>query len=699
MKKVHRVLWILIVIASALAAPLMADKVLIYGPTVTGGMSSIEAQTAVSLGFTVDLITTPAAWLALTPADFQSYRAIIVGDPTCTEGTPAVLAPVEANANVWGPLVNGNVIIIGTDPALHSSLGNAAGTAVSQRAVAYAAAQPGKLGAYISLSCYYASAPSGTPVPLLNNAFGPNFLVRSSSGFNSVHMTATSSALVNPLPAPLNTVPPLSDSLLSNWSASTHEIFESWPLNFVVLAIAVTGSSYTAPDGTVGTPYILARGDVSVLSDISLTPASATNDIGTSHTFTASITPPLPGVVVTFKVISGPNAGLTFTALTDASGKASFTYASTAAGTDVIQAQFVNASGKTQTSNLARKQWVQTPKSCLRILQSQILCQLDAKGKPTGNYVWTFRIQNLSGMPVSHLFLANIAPAVATPDHIIFSPALGNNGISTSQQVVLSGVMPGPLTFTMSLHDERLDECCSIPVTLDLPSCDCGQIVREVTPRCFTFPFTSIPPPYRYTFQVQNLAPFAVENLLIAPVDPSDLVTPIPPSQLSVTKDVIPIAAIPQGGTSGPQTLALNGPLAKGGQKVCLRIGLHEKDLDPCCSIVRCFTLPSCFIDFSDVRPIGEARLTFREASFTIDAIGSSGKDGARIAAAGAKSVALAWEPLDSAGPLAPGAYVELRAVSGGDETAGTLRVAKRGDGAYEAVAKIDAAQTYRIEV
>jgi len=109
-------------------------------------------------------------------------------------------------------------------------------------------------------------------------------------------MTATSSALVDPLPDALNTVPPLADAALSNWDVSTHEIFETWPdkdpdNKFTVLAIAVTGSTFTAPDGTVGDPYILARGDVKVLSDVALTPESAINDIGTSHTLTATLTP------------------------------------------------------------------------------------------------------------------------------------------------------------------------------------------------------------------------------------------------------------------------------------------------------------------------------------------------------------------------------------------------------------------------
>lgn len=97
------------------------------------------------------------------------------------------------------------------------------------------------------------------------------------------------------------------------------------------------------------------------VGDITLTPASATNDVGTSHTVTAHVTE--DGVVqvgktVTFEVLSGPHAGTTGTAVTDASGDASFGYTGTAAGTDVIEASFVDSAGVTRKSNRATKEWV-----------------------------------------------------------------------------------------------------------------------------------------------------------------------------------------------------------------------------------------------------------------------------------------------------------------------------------------------------
>jgi hypothetical protein len=61
---------------------------------------------------------------------------------------------------------------------------------------------------------------------------------------------------------------------------------------------------------------------------------------------------------VTFTVVSGPNAGKGGTAMTNASGVATFTYSDTGgAGTDTIKATFVDSAGKTQTSNTVTKTW------------------------------------------------------------------------------------------------------------------------------------------------------------------------------------------------------------------------------------------------------------------------------------------------------------------------------------------------------
>ncbi|HEU4888460.1 MAG TPA: Ig-like domain-containing protein, partial [Thermoanaerobaculia bacterium] len=635
--------------------PLAADKVLILG--TTGGASSQEAVEALALlpaGSTVDVAPTEAAFNALAASGgFSAYRVVIVADPNCGQ------APVTPTlAPNWAKDITGNVIIVGTDQYTHRASG---GTKLVQQSMAYILSKP-QTGAFISLSCYYdypTAVPVGTPVPFLDNAFA------SSAGSFTVHGTSVAGCLNDAyLTATHPALAALTNADLDFWNCSVHEAFDTWPLDFVVLAIAKnSGSSYTAPDGTVGSPYILARGDIAVISNITLGPAVAVNELGKTHTVTATINPPVAGVTVTFKVVTGPNVGLTGTGVTNAGGQATFTYTSTTLGVDFIQAQFTRA-GVTQTSNLVRKEWVHTPKSCMRILQSKVLCETDANGVPTGNYIWQFRVHNTSGTPVSHLFISGLtSPVTATPDHIIFSPALGG-GVSALQQVVIKNAPPGPLTLMISLHDSRLEHCCSAEVTLDLPECDCAQMVKEATPACYSFPLSFVPPPYKYTFTIQNLSSILAQKVLVAAVSPIDLITPVPTSQLQVAAAVNNIPATGPGASAGPLTLNIGGPLAVGGQKVCLNISVNDKDIDDCCSITRCFTLPACSRDLDDhVGPIGGATFTAFGTGFRIGGFGSTGEDGVRIDTGEAERVGVAWEPLDAAAPN--GAFIELRASTG----------------------------------
>jgi len=323
------------------AAP-TGSGVLILDTTVVGGASSVEANAARALGFNVDVVNSDQ-WAAMSRADFGRYRAIILGDRSCGSFYTAA----EANTGTWGPVVTGNVIINGTDPVFHGK------PLLASTGIAFATAVSGKTGAYISLSCRYNGVAPGTPVAVLDALHAGGFTVTGVPCSAAIHIVATHPALGS-----------LTDAYLSNWGCSVHEAFQTWPSDFKVLAIAKDiGSSFTAPDGTLGTPYILARGEgLAVISDIKLAPADATNTVGDPHTLTATVTQtggvPVAGADVTFKVVSGPNDGLTGHGLTGTDGKATFTYTSRTPGTDQIQASFLDSTGKTQSSDLVTKTWV-----------------------------------------------------------------------------------------------------------------------------------------------------------------------------------------------------------------------------------------------------------------------------------------------------------------------------------------------------
>ena len=92
---------------------------------------------------------------------------------------------------------------------------------------------------------------------------------------------------------------------------------------------------------------------------IALTPATATNPVNTSHTVTATATRGAvaqAGLPISFSILSGPNAGLTGNATTNAAGAAAFSYSSSVAGTDTIRASAVDGE-TTVSSNSVTKTW------------------------------------------------------------------------------------------------------------------------------------------------------------------------------------------------------------------------------------------------------------------------------------------------------------------------------------------------------
>lgn len=219
----------------AISVAAVPRKILIFGPSINSGAPS-EASIATAQGHMVTVVNA-ATWSSFTTADFKQFDAIVFGDPICSDNTN-VLAAAEANKAVWSPAITGAQIIIGTDPIFHIIRDNFIG---AQKLIAnginLAASGPGT-GLYMSLSCFYATAPPGTPVSVLS-AIG-DFRVhgQESTCFESV-------TIVQPdHPAMAG----ITSAELSNWSCSVHAFVTSFPANFS--ALAVSNSS----------PYIIATG-------------------------------------------------------------------------------------------------------------------------------------------------------------------------------------------------------------------------------------------------------------------------------------------------------------------------------------------------------------------------------------------------------------------------------------------------------
>ena len=322
-----------------------ANTVLILDTTVSGGASSREATYLASKGFTVE-IADATTWGAKTADEFGSYRAIVLGDATCGSD----LTAAEGNAMTWGPQIDGEAIIIGTDNVYHYGTGQA--QQLIEQGLDFAVSDASATGLYATLSCVYDSSAPGTPVPALAGIDGGNFTVQGTSCDDDVHITASHPAIAG-----------LTDEGLSGWGCSTHESFDSFPATFAPLAMAVQEDGvYVAPDGTRGEVYIIARG-VEVFRALTLTPETAENPVGTTHTVTANFTlngAPVVGQEVVFTVTDGPHTGTTGSGVTDAAGNASFTYTGTSAGTDTIIARATVPGTTTFESNTVTKTWIAT---------------------------------------------------------------------------------------------------------------------------------------------------------------------------------------------------------------------------------------------------------------------------------------------------------------------------------------------------
>jgi hypothetical protein len=318
-----------------------ASEVLILGSSVSGGVSSAEAAEVAAQGYS-PVVVNDATWLAMSTSEFASYKALVIGDPTCSE-TPPVAA--VTTAAVWGPAVTGNTIIIGTDPVDHGR------TQFVNQGIDFAlASKPGTTGAYLDLSCNYDNQPTSTDASMLDGLRGAGaFTVHTAQCYNTVHIVATHPALAG-----------LSDSYMSGWSCSVHEVFDSWPGDFQVLAIAQDYNSvFTASDGTVGAPYILASGSGLHSFPLSLDPLAQNATTGSTATVTAKLLDgstglPVSGQAISFRVENGPNAGAVGkcsvpTCATDSTGQVQWSYTGANTGTDTVQA-WIDKNGDGQPS-------------------------------------------------------------------------------------------------------------------------------------------------------------------------------------------------------------------------------------------------------------------------------------------------------------------------------------------------------------
>lgn len=245
--------------------PMGSTNLLLYIPTDSGSIGDLDApdsnsvvfyyevtgeelERAQALGYTT-VVPTAAEWAAMTTANFETYRAIILGDPHCHGDEDLKLDGAEANKAVWTPAVTGNVLVHTFDPSWHHVYGSDAGAlAFLDGTVDFVASISDKTGFYFSSSCYN-FADDSYYITILDG-FG-EFIGSPSFYGDDIFITDTAH------PSMIGST----DASLSGWSSSVHNFLTSFPADFVVVAIAEhpTGSDYS---GVLGYPVLVVR-DVS----------------------------------------------------------------------------------------------------------------------------------------------------------------------------------------------------------------------------------------------------------------------------------------------------------------------------------------------------------------------------------------------------------------------------------------------------
>jgi hypothetical protein len=191
----------------------------------------------------------------------------------------------------------------------------------------------------------------------------------------------------------------------SFWTANITANSPIWRIDIASGAV-LTEFSSGAPVDVAGLAIV---GEITRPPKIELSPATAENPVGVTHTVTATVTEngePKEGVTVTFTVTgANPQTG---TGTTNAKGEATFTYKGEKAGTDTIVASFVDKAGKTDESNRATKTWV-APTGCA-ISDKKVSPFTDvATGKPV------YAEDNLAST------ITPISPVNSAPEHLAVS--------------------------------------------------------------------------------------------------------------------------------------------------------------------------------------------------------------------------------------------------------------------------------------
>jgi len=212
-----------------------APNVLFYGPL--GALEKPYLPTG-AISTTVD----DAKWRSMSKTDFAKYDMIVLGAPDdggFSYTTYAMMQAAFETRNVWGPAVNGRIVVLGLDPAFHASKGTAGAITFQKASLAW-----------------LATGGAGQTTLFVNTDWGNRKLdFLSPFGAFSSTSQASDKIVISKTTHPI--MIGSTDATLSNWYGSAHS-FVTFPSPFTSLAN--------------GTDTAGAKGEVVVVRDYACVP-------------------------------------------------------------------------------------------------------------------------------------------------------------------------------------------------------------------------------------------------------------------------------------------------------------------------------------------------------------------------------------------------------------------------------------------
>ena len=224
--------------------------------------------------------------------------------------------------------------------------------------------------------------------------------------------------------------------------------------NTAVMAPASDDVDLTTADDAATTRVAIAPTPGTATAEVALVGPATPVEVGATRTLTATVTEsgaPVAGAPVTFQVLSGPNSGLSRIAQTDVAGAAVFVYASSTAGTDVVQATYVDAQGLKRTSNFFTALWLTSRSSA-----QGSLAATDADLEVTINgadYVRVGKTITFTVAVVNHGpgTASNINIVTPVPSGSTLVSALPSGGAGCTPSGCFMGGLPKGATATITL--------------------------------------------------------------------------------------------------------------------------------------------------------------------------------------------------------------------------------------------------------